>query len=321
MNQAHIAAVQAAMYLPSARIILSCDGAPVTVYPGNLIGRLAEASVMIADPRISEAHALVSLRSRSLRLLALRGALTVAGREVDEVTLEAGLQVELADGLSLTVESVEVPTHSLTLCGASPGPVRLGASTYSLVPVEGPGPRRLCLLTGYVPDAPCHLWQSGARLWVRAAGGDAEPIQAGKKWAVEGCVLQVVQMLFDGTLDTEIDKPRVAIERTSLVVVARYATVHLHRDAGTAVIAGRPANLISELVAFNGKPIPWETLARQIWSDEVDRERLRDRFDTTCSRLRRQLRDLAIREDLVRLDGSGNTELVLYPGDRMIDES
>lgn len=319
MNQARGAAVQAPMHLPSARIILSCDGAPVTVYPGNLIGRLAEASVMIADPRISEAHALVSLRSRSLRLLALRGALTVTGREVDAVTLVAGLQVELADGLSLTVESVEIPTHSLTLCGASPGPVRLGASTYSLLPVEGPGPRRLRLLTGYMPDAPCHLWQSGARLWVRAAGGDAEPIQTGKKWAVEGCVLQVVQMPYDGTLDT--DKPWVATERPSLVVVARYATVHLHRDAGTAVITGRPANLISELVAFDGKPIPWETLARQIWSDEIDRERLRDRFDTTCSRLRRQLRDLAIREDLVRLDGSGNTELMLYPGDRMIDES
>ena len=44
-------------------------------------------------------------------------------------------------------------------------------------------------------------------------------------------------------------------------------------------------------------------------------------FDTTLARLRRQLRDLAIREDLVGLDGAGNVELVLYPGDRMVDES
>jgi hypothetical protein len=61
-------------------------------------------------------------------------------------------------------------------------------------------------------------------------------------------------------------------------------------------------------------------LARQVWGDR-DRELLRDNFDATRSRLRRQLRDLDIRDDLVCLDGSGNVELVLHSSDRIIDES
>ena len=84
-----------------------------------MIGRVWSAALVLDDPRISEAHALVSLRNRSLRLMALRGALTVDGRDVDSVTLAPGLRVELADGVSLTVEAVELPTHSLVLCGAA----------------------------------------------------------------------------------------------------------------------------------------------------------------------------------------------------------
>ena len=111
------------MQVPSARLIISSNGSCVTVHPGGLIGRLANAEMMIADPRISEAHALVSLRSRSLRLLALRGALAVDGLDVDAVTLEEGLRVELADGLFITVESIELTTHTLVLYGTAQGRV------------------------------------------------------------------------------------------------------------------------------------------------------------------------------------------------------
>jgi hypothetical protein len=293
----------------------------VTVHPGNLIGRLAKADVVIADPRISEAHAMVSLRCRSLRLLALRGALMVDGREVDAVTLERDVQVELADGLFVRVESVELPTHTLVLCGTAQGPVELGTSTHSLLLADGSGPPTLRLVAGYVPGAAGHLWYSGASLWIRPAGRDAEPIETGGKWTLEGCALRVIRLPLSGTDETYIPPFPGPVERTGLVIVARYTTVHVQRDTTTSVITGKPAILVSELVRFGGKPVPWEMVARQMWGEQMDREALRDNFDATLSRLRRQLRELAIREDLVSLDGSGNVELVLYPGDRMVDES
>ncbi len=307
------------MQFPSAQLILSCNGSRTTVHPGDQIGRLATAALVIADPRISEAHALVSLRNRSLRVLALRGSLTIDGREVDAVTLRPDLRVELADGLFITVESVDLPTHSLVLCGTAQGPVELGASTYSLVQDRDTHAQTLNLMAGSVPDAEAHLWYSGSRLWIRLRDQDAEPIQTGARWTIEGCPLRVIQVPLDGIDDTVtelVSEPTT----TSLVIVARYTTVHVQRDGRTAVITGKPANLVSELVRFEGKPVPWQALAHQIWGAR-DRELLRDNFDATRSRLRRQLRDLQIRDDLVTLDGSGNVELVLYPGDRMVDET
>lgn len=309
------------MQVPSAQLIISCDGARVTVHPGTLIGRLSKADVVITDPRISEAHALVSLRRRSLRLLGLRGPVMVAGREVDSVALEPGLRVELADGLFMTVESVELPTHTLVLYGTAQGRVELGASTHSLLLADDRGARTLRLVAGYVPSAAAHLWYSGANLWIRLNGRDAEPIESGARWMIEGCAVCVSQVPLSGTDETVTEPSRGPIESTSLVIIARYTTVHIQREGVTSVITGKPAHLISELVRFGGKPIPWETLARQIWGGQSDREQLRDNFDATLKRCRRQLRDLEMRANLVSLDGSGNVELVLYPGDRIVDES
>ena len=145
--------------------------------------------------------------------------------------------------------------------------------------------------------------------------------ELGGKWEVDGCALRVIQLPLGGTPETLTAEQRRRVERANLVILARYTTVHIQRESGTAVLTGKPANLVSELVRFGGKPVPWNTLSQQIWGERTDRDKLRDNFDTTRSRLRRQLRELSIREDLVGLDGSGNVELVLYPGDRMIDES
>lgn len=311
------------MQVPAVQLTISSDGRAVTVHPGGLIGRLAGAEVMIADPRVSEAHALVSLRDRAMRLLALRGGLTVAGREVDAVTLEPGLRIELAEGLFVTVEGVELPTHTLVLCGAAQGPVALGSSTQSLLVEEHAQPRTLRVVAGFVANASAHLWCSGARLWIRRRGEEPEAIEAGGRWCIEGCHLRVIRVPLDGTRDTvsEGSGGGGEVSRERLVIVARYTSVHVQRDGATAVLTGKPANLVSELVRFGGKPVPWEVLSRQIWGERSERDLLRDNFDATCGRLRRQLRELTLREDLVTLDGSGNVELVLYPGDRIVDET
>lgn len=310
-----------AMQVPSAQLILSCNGACVTVHPGHLIGRLAKADVVIPDPRISEAHALISLRCHALRMLALRGPLTLDGLDVDAVTLERGQRVELADGLFVTVESVEVPTHALVLLGAAQGPVELDATTHSLLLADGQGSRTLRLVAGHVPGAAGHLWYSGASLWICPVGRDPEPIQPGGRWTIEGCCLRVIQRPLGSIDDTITGDVSAPVEPASLLIFARYATVHVRRGATTYVITGKPANLVSELVTFDRKPVPWQFVARKIWGEQVDRDLLRDNFDSTLGRLRRQLRDLGLRDDLVIPDGSGNVELVLHPGDRVVDET
>ena len=302
------------MQVPCATIFVPSHGLRVTVHPGSLIGRLTTAAASISDPRVSEAHALVSLRARSLQLLALRGLLLVDGHEVDHVTLAPGLRVELADGLPLVVETVVLPTHALLLCGAVPGAVELAAATYSLVEEQG----TVRVVVGFVDGAAGHLWASGSSLWIRVGEQPPQRVDAGGRWMIAACSLRVVQVPLDDTPETWTDSAR---GRAGLVVFARYTTVHIQRDAGTAVVTGKPANLISELVRFGAKPIPWELVSQQIWGGDVDRLTLRKNFDSTMSRLRGQLRELGLRDDLVGLDGGGNVELVLQPGDRIVDQT
>jgi hypothetical protein len=47
----------------------------------------------------------------------------------------------------------------------------------------------------------------------------------------------------------------------------------------------------------------------------------RGRLDTLLSRVRRRLRAAGLRADLVRADGAGAIELLLYPHDRVDDRT
>ncbi|MBL9104778.1 MAG: hypothetical protein JNL82_27790 [Myxococcales bacterium] len=289
--------------------LLGCEH---TVHAGGLLGRMATAQLVVSDPRVSEAHALVSLRGRSLRLLALRGSLLVDGREVDAVELRPGLMVELAEALVLTVVAVELPTHALMLCGAAPDMTELMAAIYSLV-ADAAGVR---LLVGYLDGAAAHLWWSGGRAWIRRDGAAPEPLTVGRL-QVAGHALRVVRVPLGDTTETWAARGR---RSPSLVLRAFYSSVHVQHADGTAVLTGKPANLVSELVRF-GKPVPWDTLAREVWGADGERALLRKSFDSTMRRLRGQLQELDLRDDLVRLDGSGNVELVLHAGDQVFDET
>lgn len=260
---------------------------------------------------------MVSLRERELWLMALRGCLSVDGRDVDMLALRPHLHFELTEGLTVEVERVEIPTHSLLLCGAEQSPIELGATPLSLLPpLRDAAPRRLRVVMGYVPDAVGHIWHSGATLWIRPGNQAPEPVTPGGRWDIEGCALWVSQAPI-GSIQETVREAR----SKGTTIVARYATVHVLSGEMTSVLTGRPAVLVSELVRFQGKPIHWEMLAREIWGQTFDREQLRKNFDSTMTRLRRQLRELKVRENLVALDGSGNVELVLFPGDRWINET
>ena len=66
----------------------------------------------------------------------------------------------------------------------------------------------------------------------------------------------------------------------------------------------------------------WEELCRVLWSKSDDPpQKLRHRLDMAMLRLRRRLKAERVREDLVQAGGAGLIELVLHPGDELVDES
>lgn len=307
------------MQLPTARIYVPLKQSVVAVHPGSFVGRLATAAIHIPDPRVSEAHALVSLRGNRLKLLALRGKLRVDDEPTDSVMLTQGARIALADGILLFVEDVYIPPATLMLCGAEQGPAELVAATHSLISAAA----RLRLVPEYVDGAAAHLWFSADALWIRRGRAEPEVLAIGRPYVVEGVTLQVISLPLSGTSDT-LGSAGFAGDTSadaSLVITARYTSVHLHAAGATVVISGRPANLVSELVRFGGKPVPWEVAAREVWGAAADRMQLRQSLDRTIQRLRERLREARLRDDLVTLDGTGNIELVLHPADRVVDKS
>jgi hypothetical protein len=292
--------------LPTGQIADAC--------PGDLVGRLWSAAIRLDDPRLSEAHALVSLRGNTLKLMALRGALAVGGFAVTEVVLQPGIVVELAQGLALEVLEVELPDHALALTGFGPRPQVLAASVYSVL--SGPPPQ---LIPRYLAEAAAHLWSTGLGWTVQRAGQDAEPLESDTVLDVQGLGIAVVRVegtdagLPETTLRGRLHPP--------VRILTRYDTVQLHRDGmPVAILAGTAARLVSELAGMGGLA-GWEVIAGELWPGEADRVLLRQKWDRTLQTLRAKIREFGLRPDLIRADGKGHLELVLLPGDRLEDES
>lgn len=106
-----------------------------------------------------------------------------------------------------------------------------------------------------------------------------------------------------------------------LRILARYDTVHIHREGEPVVVlTGILARMISELVSVK-VAISWEALAQSLWPEEEERPALRNRWDVALARLRTRLKSAGIRSDLVKADGSGNIELLLNAADVVEDQT
>lgn len=294
-----------------AHVVLRApDGALHELVPGDLIGRLWTSALPVPDGRVSEAHALVSLREGQLLLLPLRGALAVGGEVVHRVVLAPGQRVALAQGVELEVVAVFLPSSVLALKGTR-GPPEALAGVTSVA--EGR------LVKGWRDDAAAWIWSTGETWLVRTGAEPARPLSPGEVLVAGGARWEVVELaLTQAGPDATRQRGEVA---PALEIVAWYDSVHLRRAGeGVVVLSGRAARLVSELVAMPG-PVPWRTLAGQLWPEEEDGELLRGRLDVVLSRLRRTLRAHGIREDLVRTDGTGMVELVRYPQDVIEDHS
>jgi len=276
---------------------------------GDVIGRLATAAMPLDDARVSEAHAMISLREGELRLIALRGMFAVDGAPMSEVRLQPGMRILLAQDLPVEVEDVVLPATVLGVEG--PGLRRqILPSVCSVVP----GPR---LVSGFVADAAVWIWSDGDGWRIRVAQGKANPLLAGDALGVFGLVAVEIPLAAAGLAATRrqgsVDAP--------LRIQARFDTVHIHREGvEVGVLSGILARIVSELVVLNG-PVHWATLAGQLWPREPDADVLRSRLDVNLSRLRRRLRELRVRADLVRTDGAGFIELLTYAHDTVEDQT
>ena len=292
--------------------LLAPDESSVVLGAGDLIGRMPSAALMVYDARVSEAHAMVSLRGGELRLLGLRGMFAVDGKPLQDLVLQPGVEFELAPGLLFSVLEVELPKAVLAVEGEGLArQILAGSSSLLLSP-------RPSLVGRYVEHAAAHLWPVGERYRIQVRGQPARDLEPGEVIDVEGFALRSLGVSLEGAgVGTRVEGGLVA----QLHIVAAYDTVHIHR-AGEAPSAldGIGARILSELVTLAG-PTSWEVVAGEIWRDEGDRAQLRRKWDVSVARLRRRLRDERIRPDLVRAGGTGQVELLLYPGDTVDDRT
>jgi len=292
-----------------ASVRFRVHGDTATVSAGGIIGRLAHAELRLDDPRVSEAHALVSLRNGCLRLLALRRWFEVDGVRSSDVVLSVGQHVRLAPGVELVVEAVEAGGGAMALTWGS----TVVELEHSVISVFAGPPAR-------VEPGPCEgadgvVWSTGTGWCIRTVEGVVE-LDDGVQVDVGGLPV-VARTLADlqarstrgdaGTLDPPIR------------VVLRHDTVHLFRpDRPPVVLSGMSARIVSEVGAM-GSAVPWEVAASEIWRTGPSHIR-RQNWDRNLRRLRGKLRDAGIRSDLVRADGRGNVELYLLPGDEVVEQ-
>jgi hypothetical protein len=291
-------------------LIRTADGRLVELVPGDIVGRSTSAALPLDDGRVSEAHALVSLREGQLQLLPLRGGLAIGGEPVSHAVLTAGARVQLADGVELVVAEAHHPMAVLGIEGPTL-PRQMLPALASIV--AGARPR---LVGGWREDSLGQLWSTGDGFRLKTAEGTRE-IEVGDVVELGGHQLTFVSIPL-GEAGPRTTR-RVGDFADPLQIFARFDTVQIHRtDRAPVIFSGMQARLITELVSMDG-PVGWHALSSELWPDEDDTAVRRGRLDALLLRVRRRLRATGIRADLVRSDGAGTVELVRYANDRIED--
>jgi hypothetical protein len=275
---------------------------------------MRSAAMRIDDPRVSEAHAMVSLRDGELQLLALRGVLAVHRARQSEIVLVPGLSIRLAKDLSLDVISVELEPTALGIAiDGGPSQLLLGSAASVVLDPE-PG-----LVKAYRRDAAAWLWSDAEGWQIQVPGSAPEPFVAGLVLNVEGHSLTAEQVPIQ----------RAGVEATAmggrlhppLRIVANYDTAHIHRKGlEPLTLSGISARILGELVALGG-PATWDVVAKQVWRSDEPLERLRHRWDVSLGRLRSKLEQHGVRRTLIHSDGAGQIELVLLADDVLEDNT
>jgi hypothetical protein len=287
------------------------NGETVRLTPSDIVGRLGSAALHLPDARISEAHALVSLRGCELKLLALRGRFAVDGHVLEQVVLEPGQTIDFAPGLSVQVHRVVIPEKVLAIEGEGlPRSVLSGVCSLAV----SPQPR---LVGRYVAGAAAHVWTVGESWCLRVGTEPVVPLEAGQTFVAGGVQFTAVEV---AVADGASGQTREGGLRPPIRVEARFDSVLIKREGReTLSVGGIGARILSELVACDG-PVSWRVLAEALWPDASDLALLRTRWDPALFRLRKKLRDAGLPRGLVRADNVGYLELVLEDGDSVLDD-
>jgi hypothetical protein len=293
-----------------ATFTLGAHDAQATLGPGEFIGRSDQAALCVDDPRVSEAHAMVSLRGRTLKLLALRGRFRVEGRVRAEVTLRDGLAIELADGLTLRCELVSLPS---TLPGLSTDGLPVVALHGTMTLRSGAAPR---VEPGYDPTGDVTFWSVGSQWRARVQGEDARALELGDELTLpDGRVVSVVPVTLDAVSHTRT-RPSL---RTPVAIHSMGDAVRIEREGDPpSLVSGIPGKICAALVD-GGLAMSWRDVTDQVWPNDASLDRaLRRRFDAGVARLREHLaRFTPDGEDLVALDGAGMIRLAVHDTDKV----
>ncbi len=293
------------------------DRSEVVVSPGGIIGRLHSAAATIEDPRVSEAHALVSLRSRSLKLLALRGAMEQIGRQahqlerVTELDLEAGQRIRLAEDVVIEVVEVALPGQVLALAGAGDKPVELSVPVTSILTKP-----TLRVEAGYVPGYAARAWLSGERWVIQIGAGRPEPLRPGARYVIDGHQLWAISVSL-GQVGVDSTRQRGQLHPGMTLTVFYDHTQVTVEGRPPVSLSGNGARLLAELVLFE-EPTPWELVAGEVWPEKRgERALLRDSWDKALRQLRAQLDAAGLRADLIQTR-RGVASVSLLAGDNVI---
>jgi uncharacterized protein (UPF0548 family) len=278
----------------------------VDVPHGGIIGRLGSAALVLPDARVSEAHALVSLRGGALQLLALRGRFAMGAQPLSAISLAPGQRIHFARDLWVDVVDVTLPETVLGLVGDGiPQQPLAGVTSLEREP-------RIGLSRGYREGAEAVFWNRDQHWHVRPRGEASRVLAVGDVLQLGGCELRVVQIPL-ARAGQSVTRHRGGIG-APLRIIASFDSVHLHREGVLCLaLGGKLARLVSELVEFDG-PVPWPVLAGELWRG-APAHKARRNLDQTLLRLRRKLEAAGVRPDLVSSDGAGCVELRLAPGD------
>jgi hypothetical protein len=286
------------------------NGRVVELFPGSIIGRSVGSDLAFADPWVSEAHAIVSLRDGVLKLLALRGRFELAGISLTELVLRPGITVRFSATSAIDVVEVMLPDRVLWLSHPDFGRVLLTRTSSVFVSARRVAP-------GADAHADAVLYSDGAAWYARHAGVVTQLV-AGQR----------IEIAHEAFLVQEIDTADAGIqtagahvaEAAPMVIAVLRDVVQVRRDARVLAAFDGKIGIILEALALERDGHDWRNLSRSVWPEVSEPTVMRRNWDAAMARLRKKLRAAGVRVDLVRSDYGGRFQLKLYRGDTISDE-
>lgn len=296
------------------------DGRLVYVPPGSVIGRLVTSAVPINDPRISEAHVLVTHRGDSMWMISLQPQpIKVLGeRSHRSVKLETGQRLSLTEGYVMEVIAVvtpdRLPQAQYRTVGESAWQTLGnldGHEHYSVMP--GPlwaaGPQ-----SGALFRLAC-----GVDSWVLfSPAGEAIPIEdldvwSAGEWEFRFLWCPVGQAGIAKTMAKGHPFLDYSIEIGENFVRFIPLGGSLPREQLTFV--GQHRLLLLALLREPG-PRRWQVLGAEVWDDwaELDRTARERRWNPAVHRLRKRLMEHGLDPDIIYRDEECPGRYGIRPG-------